>query len=106
MSLIKCPECGKEISSESTSCPFCGCPSLKFNPNVLDSQVKKCQDIRKTLVITAILSVILMIIGITDPFDFFVAASAELTTVLSGILAAASAFLAWHYNSKLKDMQK
>ena len=24
--LIKCPECGKEVSSEATSCPFCGYP--------------------------------------------------------------------------------
>lgn len=27
MSLIKCPECGKEISSKASSCPNCGCPS-------------------------------------------------------------------------------
>lgn len=26
MSLIKCPECGKEISSYATSCPHCGRP--------------------------------------------------------------------------------
>ena len=26
MSLIKCPECGKEISDKATSCPNCGCP--------------------------------------------------------------------------------
>lgn len=24
MSLIKCPECGKEISSDAASCPHCG----------------------------------------------------------------------------------
>lgn len=27
MALIKCPECGKEISSKASSCPNCGCPS-------------------------------------------------------------------------------
>lgn len=27
MALIKCPECGKEISDKATSCPNCGCPS-------------------------------------------------------------------------------
>lgn len=27
MSLIKCPECGKEISDKAVSCPGCGCPS-------------------------------------------------------------------------------
>lgn len=26
MSLIKCPECGKEFSDKATSCPNCGCP--------------------------------------------------------------------------------
>lgn len=26
MALIKCPECGKEISDRATSCPNCGCP--------------------------------------------------------------------------------
>lgn len=26
MALIKCPECGKEISDRAASCPNCGCP--------------------------------------------------------------------------------
>jgi len=26
MAPIKCPECGKEISSPAKSCPYCGCP--------------------------------------------------------------------------------
>lgn len=26
MALIKCPECGKEISDKAVSCPNCGCP--------------------------------------------------------------------------------
>lgn len=26
MALIKCPECGKQISSQASSCPNCGCP--------------------------------------------------------------------------------
>lgn len=26
MALIKCPECGKEISNRAKSCPNCGCP--------------------------------------------------------------------------------
>lgn len=26
MALIKCPECGKEISDQATSCPNCGYP--------------------------------------------------------------------------------
>ena len=26
MALIKCPECGKEVSDKALSCPKCGCP--------------------------------------------------------------------------------
>jgi hypothetical protein len=26
MALIKCPECGKEISDKASACPNCGCP--------------------------------------------------------------------------------
>lgn len=28
MALIKCPECGKEISDKAVSCPNCGCPTI------------------------------------------------------------------------------
>lgn len=30
MALVKCPECGKEISDKATSCPNCGCPASEF----------------------------------------------------------------------------
>lgn len=30
MALIKCPECGKEISDKASACPNCGCPSSEF----------------------------------------------------------------------------
>ena len=26
MALIKCPECGREVSEKATACPNCGCP--------------------------------------------------------------------------------
>jgi len=26
VALIKCPECGREISDQASSCPNCGCP--------------------------------------------------------------------------------
>lgn len=36
MALIKCPDCGKEISSRAISCPNCGCPinSVSNNTNI------------------------------------------------------------------------
>lgn len=32
MALIKCPECGKEVSDKAQSCINCGCPLAGINP--------------------------------------------------------------------------
>lgn len=39
MALIKCPECGKEISDKATSCPGCGCPVEVQEAPVIDSSI-------------------------------------------------------------------
>lgn len=36
MSMIKCPECGKEISDKAISCPNCGCPSNEYSKHEID----------------------------------------------------------------------
>lgn len=33
MALIKCPECGKEISDRAEACPYCAYPIVKLNEN-------------------------------------------------------------------------
>lgn len=33
MAIIKCPECGKEVSDKAKSCPNCGCPIESITPN-------------------------------------------------------------------------
>ena len=33
MALIKCEECGKEISDKAKACVYCGCPILKNDCN-------------------------------------------------------------------------
>ncbi len=38
MALIKCPECGKEISDQAISCPNCGSPMKKEKPEVVAFQ--------------------------------------------------------------------
>lgn len=34
MALIKCPECGKEISEKAAACPNCGCPSSEWKKTI------------------------------------------------------------------------
>ena len=34
MALIKCPECGKEISDRAASCPNCGYPIIQETSNI------------------------------------------------------------------------
>ncbi len=29
MALIRCKDCGKEISDKAEACPYCGCPVIK-----------------------------------------------------------------------------
>lgn len=43
MALIKCPECGKEISDKATSCPNCGCPinAETLKSNTIQDQKEK-----------------------------------------------------------------
>lgn len=35
MALIKCTECGKEVSTQATACPHCGCPTTANSPSSL-----------------------------------------------------------------------
>jgi hypothetical protein len=35
MSLIKCPECGKDVSDKAVFCPNCGCPIKSYTKEVL-----------------------------------------------------------------------
>lgn len=39
MALIKCPECGKEISDKASCCPNCGCPKAEWK-SPLESENK------------------------------------------------------------------
>ena len=41
MALIKCPECGNEVSDRAASCPRCGCPISSTSSSSPQSNVKK-----------------------------------------------------------------
>ena len=40
MALIKCPECGADISEKASACPKCGCP-LDITKQVMSDAKKK-----------------------------------------------------------------
>ena len=61
MALIKCSECGKEISSKATACPNCGCP-IKI---ILIRQVKK--HLFKSILLVGILLSIIIVIFLLLP---------------------------------------
>ncbi len=41
MALIKCPECGKEISDKATACPNCGMPLRREDRGTYDVTITK-----------------------------------------------------------------
>lgn len=45
MALVKCPDCGKEISSWSKTCIHCGCPTPSY---AADGKMFECVDCGKT----------------------------------------------------------
>ncbi len=47
MSLIKCPECGKDISDQAASCPQCGYPMQRSTSGSLASELDAL--VRQTL---------------------------------------------------------
>jgi len=49
MSLIKCPECGKQISDQAESCPSCGLPMFTQTVSTTEDSIwtrnRGCGDI-------------------------------------------------------------
>lgn len=43
MSLIKCSECGKEISDKAAACPHCGCP-VEISLSKIEKQAKSAKE--------------------------------------------------------------
>lgn len=91
MALIKCPECGKEISDRAASCPNCGCPVEKTqtdNPPLANRKIqedytkmaaqaeKKAVESRVTggnrvaAMIAIVLGIFSLLGGIMGSFDF------------------------------------
>ena len=69
MALIKCSECGKEISDKAIACPYCGCPieTNSAKPEVTiskDEQVEGTCTVKRRKPIVGILVVLFLAAGI------------------------------------------
>ena len=50
MALIKCPECGKEISDKAGACPHCGCPIGNATQPIQNNDGKSNKGSKKILI--------------------------------------------------------
>lgn len=79
MALIKCPECGKEVSDKASSCPSCGCPlatiatTVSEQATTIETQSKKNNNVKKVLpiiigvVVVAIIGIVIYNIKVVQP---------------------------------------
>lgn len=80
MALIKCPECGKEISDKASSCPNCGCPieiqKTEVSGDISDQLIieqplkksnKKIIPIAAVLIIVVIIGVVIYNVKVVQP---------------------------------------
>jgi uncharacterized membrane protein YvbJ len=63
MALIKCPECGKEISDKATQCMYCGAPMDALRDMNEQTKVQSIEQIHKSLRLQTIFGMILFLIG-------------------------------------------
>lgn len=59
MALIKCPECGKEVSDKADSCPECGYPISRKSAPPESSRKNKSK------IITAIFVIVLLFFAVS-----------------------------------------
>src|ERR1035437_197229 len=74
MALIKCPDCGKDVSNVAPSCPNCGRPVLETVPAKVESGEKKTSPLLVGCIILFLAAVFLLIIR---PFFLALDASPE-----------------------------
>ena len=85
MAIIKCPECGKEISSSSLSCPNCG------YSHILAPQTKK-ETKRNAIIFIAGVIIPFLLMASAGAFIIFVIAGALIELVLTTITIFAGLF--------------
>lgn len=73
MALIKCPECGKEVSNNAKACPNCGC-SLKTSSTHFSLVLVGC--------VISVLIVLLSLVTLINNFDYIMNGSGSIDKLL------------------------
>lgn len=95
MALIKCEECGTEISDRAGQCPKCGCPVEAPQ----DKKVQTIEQTSKNLKLQLLIGAVILILGFISMFVFgleFI----TLTLLLVGIVVIIMAKISiwWHHH--------
>lgn len=79
MALIKCPECGKEVSNSAKCCPNCGCPikshirtsnsSEHINLSNNEENAKKVKGMKIWKIVSGIISLLIMLIILNSGYS-------------------------------------
>lgn len=62
MALIKCSECGSDVSEKASACPKCGCPIDAIKEIIVNQKKKKTKNIIKGVATFAVLALIIIAI--------------------------------------------
>ena len=60
MALVKCSECGADVSEKASICPKCGCPLDITKQVIFETQKKKSK--RIIIVVASILAVLILVV--------------------------------------------
>jgi len=101
MTLIRCPECGREVSSSASTCPECAYPVVTGTPSVPHRAVKKSKGYTW---VTTSLSIAARLFG-----GVIIAAGGgdeegSVMAIIGGTIIAASAFPTW-YRAKIAQIK-
>ena len=94
MSLIECPECGREVSSSAAACPSCAYPAGTVTPSVAPRDVSNPPDHGWWTTALSILGRIAVgtVIGVVGGVE-----EGSVAAIIGGVLIGTSAIPTWYW---------
>lgn len=101
MALIKCTECGKQISDQAASCPGCGAPvGVRKDPEPIRTIQETGKPLKKQILLSVLLCIVSMIVMIYGSVDNNgpVATFGGVAMFLSGVWFIATRIRIWWHH--------